>query len=104
MSENMKKFLETLATDEGLQSRMQGAKSPEEAFAMAKEAVEGLEIEEFSETMKKIHDLISRGDQAELTDDDLDLVAGGWSQQDSVIVTTVVSAAAALTPIALMFI
>jgi len=42
MTEEMKSFLEKLAKDEALQKRMEACKSPEEAFDIAKEAVDGL--------------------------------------------------------------
>lgn len=91
MSETMKQFLTKLAADEALQEALKGAKSPEEAFAIAQGAVAGLDFGEFTQTMNMVKQLTAKGDSSELSDDDLDLVAGGWSSEDTNLTISIVS-------------
>lgn len=89
MTEEMKSFIGMLAKDEGLQKKLQACKSPEEAFEVAKSAVSRLNYEDFTATMKKVNEAVANTKSGELSDDDLEKVAGGWSDGDT---ATVVSA------------
>jgi len=101
MTEAMKSFIEKLGTDEALQNSLKACKSPEDAFEVAKGAVDGLSLDEFTSTMKQLNEAITKG-KGELSDADLEQVAGGWSSDNtaSVIVGTVGATAAAAAPAA----
>lgn len=103
MSEKMREFIEKLAKDEGLLKKMEGAKSPEEAFAIASEAVNGLDQKDFTETMLKLKEMAEKKQQqgtAELSDEDLDMVAGGLSfEEENAIIHLVFYGLAALAAI-----
>lgn len=85
MTESMKSFLEKLGKDEALQNKLKECKSPEEAFEVAKGAVDGLSFEDFTATMKKLNESLSQK-QGELSDADLGQVAGGWSDDNTATV------------------
>jgi uncharacterized protein YlzI (FlbEa/FlbD family) len=96
-----KEFISKFNEEEVIQ-KMQSVKSPEEAYAVAKEYGVTDSLEEFVEEMTKFKTAID-----ELSDEDLDAVAGGLSQREkdallsvvqvSVTAATVVSAASAAT-------
>ncbi|WP_459910753.1 Nif11-like leader peptide family RiPP precursor [Desulfotomaculum defluvii] len=94
MTEAMKSFVEKLGKDEALQDKLKACKSPEEAFEVAKGTVEGLSFDDFTATMKKLSESISKT-PGELSDTDLEQVAGGWSDSDTVTVATATVQAAA---------
>lgn len=94
MTESMKSFIEKLGQDEALQNNLKACKSPEEAFDVAKAAVSGLNFDEFVSTMKKLNESITKS-KGELSDDDLEQVAGGWSDDNTVAVITATIGAAA---------
>ena len=73
MKEEIKLFLQKVASDEALQKKLQGCKSPEEAYEIARSVQEGFTFEEFTETMKKLREQIGE----ELTDEDLAKASGG---------------------------
>jgi len=87
MTEAMKSFIEKLGQDEALQDKLKACKSPEEAFDVAKAAVDGLSFDDFTATMKKLNEFVTKS-QGELSDDDLEQVAGGWSDSDTVAIIT----------------
>ncbi len=93
MTEAMKGFLEKLAKDEALQEKLKACKSPEEAFEVAKGTVDGLSFDDFTATMKKVNEAFTKGN-GELSDDDLEQVAGGWSDDNTVAVITATVGAA----------
>ncbi|WP_347489114.1 Nif11-like leader peptide family RiPP precursor [Desulfoscipio sp. XC116] len=93
MTEAMKSFIEKLGKDEALQNKLKACKSPEEAFEVAKGAVDGLSFDEFTSTMKKLNESITKN-KGELSDDDLEQVAGGWSDDNTVTVVTATIGAA----------
>ncbi len=94
MTEEMKSFVEKLLKDEDLQKKLQACKSPEEAFGVAKAVVSGLSMEEFTDTMKKINDSAAKTTDGELSEEDLEHVAGGWSDDNTVSVVTATVGAA----------
>jgi predicted ribosomally synthesized peptide with nif11-like leader len=73
VNENIVKFLEKVANDEELQAKMQKATNPDEAYAIASGVQDGFTKEEFVEAMKELN---AQTDQ-EVSDDDLEQVAGG---------------------------
>ena len=73
MKEEIKLFLQKVAEDEDLQKKLQGCKSPEEAYEIASAVQEGFTFEEFTETMTKLRDEMGE----ELTGEDLAKVSGG---------------------------
>lgn len=87
MTEAMKSFIEKLGQDEALQDKLKACKSPEEAFAVAKGAVDGLNLDDFISTMKKMNESLTQS-KGELSDADLEQVAGGWSDSETVAVVT----------------
>jgi predicted ribosomally synthesized peptide with nif11-like leader len=79
VNENIVKFLEKVANDEELQAKMQKATNPDEAYAIASSVQDGFTKEEFVAVMQELN---AQTDQ-ELSDDDLEQVAGGkikWSK------------------------
>ncbi|GAB6181626.1 hypothetical protein JCM14036_29450 [Desulfotomaculum defluvii] len=93
MTESMKSFIEKLGKDEALQDKLKACKSPEEAFEVAKGVVDGLSFDDFTATMKKINESIAKN-QGELSDDDLEQVAGGWSDSDTATIVAATIGAA----------
>lgn len=77
MNEALKKFIEMLAKDSALQEKMVNCKSEEEAYAIAREKVEGFSKEEFQSAMADIQKGYST--DTELTEGDLEEVSGGIS-------------------------
>ena len=79
-----------LAGDTALVEKLKGAKSPDEAYAVAKGAGMNDTKEAFMAQMKALHDKYT-----DVTDEDLKAVAGGSSTTD-VIVAAASAASAAL--------
>lgn len=99
ISESLKKFLEKFSQDEELQAKMQEATNPDEAYAIASAAQGGFTKEEFVEVMTELKKQTSE----EISDDDLEQVAGGkvnWTKITKITasvtktVTMIVSASA----------
>ena len=81
-----KEFIEKLTKDETLANKMAGCKAPEEAYEVAKKA--GL-TDDF-EAFKTIMTAVNKRIKCELSDDELDNVAGGADATDvAYIVATV---------------
>jgi predicted ribosomally synthesized peptide with nif11-like leader len=77
MNENIQAFLNVLAEDKALQAKLAEAQTPDEAYALASSIQEGFTKEELIETMMKLKALAP--EEEELTDADLEKVAGGGS-------------------------
>ncbi len=75
MNEGLKKLLEAMKTQEGLEAKFAQCKTPEEAYQVALEVSDGYTIEEFKALMAEIKKLNDRNE--ELSEDDLDQVSGG---------------------------
>lgn len=73
MKEEIKLFLQKVASDEALQKKLKDCKSPEEAYEFASSVQDGFTFEEFTETMKKLRNEVGE----ELTDEDLAKASGG---------------------------
>ena len=79
-----KEFFEKMASDEALAKKMSECKAPEEAYEVAKEAGLTDNIETFQAVMTAVNKQI----KGELSDDELDNVAGGIDV--GLLVTTIV--------------
>lgn len=75
MNEQLKKVLGKLAEDPDLKEKMAGCKSAEEAYQVVSEVEGGYTMEEFQKAMEMIQKAVQK--DHELTDNDLDGVAGG---------------------------
>lgn len=73
-------FIEKMASDEAFAKKLEGCKSPEEAYEVAKEAGLTDDIESFKAVMTAVNTQI----KGELSDDELDNVAGGMSESAKV--------------------
>ncbi len=76
MSENLARFFEMLQSDAVLAKHLLEAKSADEAYAVAGEAVEGFDKEEFLAAMRQAKAAADEAD-AELSPDNLEGAAGG---------------------------
>ena len=91
MNENLKNLLKKLVKDEELQAKFQAAGTLDEAYALASSIQDGFTKEEFIETMKKLSNISE--DQSELSDEDLEMIAGGagaitWDPMPCTIIIT----------------
>ncbi|MGN0648821.1 MAG: Nif11-like leader peptide family RiPP precursor [Oscillospiraceae bacterium] len=92
-------FIEKLAKDEALAKKMECCKCPDEAFAVAKEVGLTDDIESFKTVMTAVNKHIND----ELSDDELEIIAGGMSDTavnvikytiDGVVIVGFIAAAA----------
>lgn len=77
MNESVKALLELLLKDETSAKKVLGCESKEEAYAEAMEMVGGYTREEFEEGMLALIAIVQKKEGRELSDEDLDGVAGG---------------------------
>ncbi|MGN0649300.1 MAG: Nif11-like leader peptide family RiPP precursor [Oscillospiraceae bacterium] len=84
-----KEFIEKMASDEALAKKLEGCKSPEEAYEVAKEA--GLTDD--IETFKGIMTAVNKQLKGELSDDELENVAGGMSEAAGIAIISGVGVA-----------
>lgn len=80
MNENLIKLLNSLQENNELADKMKACASPDEAYAFACTIVDGYTQEEFVACMTKIKNENSNSN--ELTEEDLDQVSGGLSQDE----------------------
>lgn len=73
----MEKFLNKLAEDEKLRSEFLKQTTPEGAYEVAKPYIGSMSMEEFAEQMVGLAKLMTKAESGELSEDDLDSVAGG---------------------------
>jgi len=66
-----------LAEDEELLQKMATAASPEECYELVKDRIEGVSFEEFTASMSVAAAYAKESQSGELSEDDLDMVAGG---------------------------
>jgi predicted ribosomally synthesized peptide with nif11-like leader len=97
MNENVKVFLQKVAEDKELQEQFKEIKDPDKAYELATSVQGGFSKDEFVEAMKDLKAKMSR----DLSDDDLEKVAGGEDCNNSTtkittITTTLEFAATAL--------
>lgn len=95
MNENIRLFLEKISKDEESLAKMQSITDPDEAYAFAASIQDGFTKEEFIDTMNKLH----AAQNGEISDEDLEKLAGGvsWEESVSYTVTAVVSGASAIS-------
>ena len=98
MNENIKAFLQKLSEDEALAAKFSALKDPEEAYAIASEAVGGFTKEEFVSAMEEVVKA-SMGSSGELSDEDLKKVAGGAEEETDIVSCTVSASAFSLTSV-----
>ena len=85
MNENIKKFLEKLEQSPDLQAQFSQIHDPEEAYKLAASVQDGFTKEEFISEMKKIYEAEYEG----LSEEDLDKVAGGLTDEEAAIIFSV---------------
>ena len=77
--QKVKPYLTKLSEDKELQAKMQDAKTPEDALAAAKEAGFEFDAQEFKDLMIMLTVSVKQAKGEELTDEELDAVAGGMT-------------------------
>ena len=82
MNENLKKLFDEIRNNEELAEKLKKCTSPEEAYKAATEAVGGYTLDEFKDIMQKINTTVNSTEGAELSEQDLENVAGGLSTGD----------------------
>ncbi len=85
MKENLKNLFDEIKKDDALVEKFKQCKTAEEAYAVATAVADGYTLEEFKEIMMKIDSAV-KNTNLELSDDDLDQVAGGLSTGDWLII------------------
>ena len=75
--QKVKAYLTKLAEDKGLQAKMQAAKTPEDALAAVRKAGFDFDAQEFKDLMIMLTASVKQAKGEELTDEELDAVAGG---------------------------
>lgn len=95
INESIKKLVEKVTSDETLMNKFKDCASVEEAYKLATSVVDGYTLEEFQQTMVKLNGMISNQTKGELTDDDLQQVAGGkMNTSEITAITSVVTSSA----------
>ncbi|MGN0648820.1 MAG: Nif11-like leader peptide family RiPP precursor [Oscillospiraceae bacterium] len=79
---NTQEFIKKMSDDEALAKKMEGCKSPEEAFETAKAAGLTDDFESFKAVMTAVNKMVN----GELSDDELDEVAGGMSKTTEAVI------------------
>ena len=72
-----------LTEDEEILQKMSTATSPEECYDMVKDRIEGVSFEEFTASMSVAAAYAKESESGELSDEDLDMVAGGKGSSSS---------------------
>ena len=93
INENLKSFLDKLASDADLADKLSACKSADEAFAIASEVVGGFTKEEFVEAMT----VVDKANHGEISREDLSMVAGGDEIPCSTITTVTTATAIPIT-------
>jgi predicted ribosomally synthesized peptide with nif11-like leader len=84
MNENVRAFLQKLADDKALQAQFEEIKDPDKAYELATSVQGGFSKDEFIAAMKEIKAQMSR----DLSDDDLEKIAGGGCDNSETTTTT----------------
>jgi len=66
-----------LTEDEAILQKMSTANSPEECYELVKDRIEGVSFEEFQASMSVAAAYVQESQSGELSENDLDMVAGG---------------------------
>ena len=91
--QKVKAYLTKVAEDKGLQAKMQAAKTPADALAAVRKAGFDFDAQEFKDLMIMLTVSVKQAKGEELTDEELNAVAGGMSKEQEV--ATIGGAAAA---------
>lgn len=83
MNENIVKLLKKIEENPELGKALSECKDPEQAFRLLDGEQSGITIEEFKEAMTSFNT------ETELTDDDLNHVAGGLTEEEKIIAGSV---------------
>ena len=86
MNENLKKLFEEISKNEELVERFKKCTTAEEAYEVATSVATGYTIDEFKTIMQKIDKAAKSADGEELSEQDLDSVAGGLSTGDWLLI------------------
>ena len=89
-NESLKAFFAKIASDEEALARLKACKDLDEAYDFAISIQDGFTKEEFVETITKGYETLGT---VELTDDDLNALAGGLSDGAKTSISTAVAAA-----------
>ena len=89
MKEEIKEFLKKLSADEELQAKFKDIQDPDEAYQLAISVQDGYTKEEFTEAMQAVFASQVR----ELSNDELNAVAGGKHTTTAVTIGTTLSTA-----------
>ncbi|MBQ9612632.1 MAG: Nif11-like leader peptide family RiPP precursor [Lachnospiraceae bacterium] len=87
MNENIKLFLEKLDKDPEAAAKMSAIRDPEEAYAFASSMQDGFTKEEFLSAMEELKTAMKNNE--ELTDEDLNKIAGGDDGTVSLVLNTI---------------
>lgn len=95
MNENLKLLFEKIGEDSELLAKLQTITDPDEAYELLSNVQGGYTKEEFVDAMKQIQE-IQTANNGDLSDEDLEKLAGGisWEESVSYTVTAAVSGAA----------
>ncbi|MGN0648817.1 MAG: Nif11-like leader peptide family RiPP precursor [Oscillospiraceae bacterium] len=80
-------FFKKMAEDEALAKKLSECKSPEEAFEVAK----GAGLTDDIETFKAVMTAVNKRVKGELSDDELESVAGGMNSAEGEMLTTLIT-------------
>lgn len=87
MNENISKLLKKIQEDEEIQKKFEGVDSAEKFYEIALTIQDGYSYEEFVEAMKSL----KQDTDVELSDEDMEKVAGGHSYTASDIGRTIIT-------------
>ena len=89
-NESLKEFFAKVTADEAVMAKLMACKDLDEAYAFASSIQDGFTKEEFEEFTRQMKDAAGT---VELTDDDLNALAGGLSDGATTSISTGVAAA-----------
>ena len=89
-NESIKEFIAKITSDEEAKARLLACKDLDEAYAFASSIQDGFTMEEFTEVAAKAYESLGA---VELTDEDLNALAGGLSDAAKTTIATAVAAA-----------
>jgi hypothetical protein len=93
-----------LAEDEELLQKMATAASPEECYELVKDRIEGVSFEEFTASMSVAAAYAKESQSGELSEDDLDMVAGGKSEKTKTAIAVGAATGGTVASAAAMFV
>ena len=85
------KFLKQISEDDQLRTRLEACKSPEQALQVIKKAGYDVSLKDFTSRMTELNDFLKEN-KGELTDNDLQNVAGGRGDAGLQVLTSTMAA------------